>query len=239
MRDDAVPVEEHGGGSFHRDQGAELYRAARRRRDRELHHEEGPSLGCVGDPEAAAVEVDELAGDVQPEPRAPHLPGRAAVELMEALEDLSPVIGGDPRPAVGHLDVRHGVVGAGTQFDPDGAVGRGEFERVGEEVEQDLLHPDGVHLRRYGCVRRTHHEGDRAVDRERLEVVGDEAHQVTEIELGVVQLEFGRLDLGGVEQIIDVPEEHAGVAQDHLEIVAVRIVCRKVDQNPLGGGEDQ
>ena len=234
-----MPVEVHGGRSLERYRDGELHDAARRRRTGELHHEERAALGRVTHPEAAAVEVDQLAGNVEPETGAAHLPCRAAVELMEALEDLAPSFRLDARTAVGDLELRRVGARRVPQLNADGAVGRRELERVREQVQQYLLEPGRIALRRYGVVGCPHREGDGAVECQRLEVVGDEAHQMAEIELGVVEVEFGRLDLGGLEEVVHVPEEHSRVPQNHFELVPVRIVSREVGQDPLGGGEDQ
>ncbi len=80
-----------------------------------------------------------------------------------------------------------------------------------------------------------------AVHRQRLEAVGHEAHQVGQVELRVLELELGGLDLRRVEQVVDVRQQHARVAQDHLEVPARRVVGRQVGvgQHPFGRGEDQ
>ena len=62
---------------------------------------------------------------------------------------------------------------------------------------------------------------------------------MAQVELRVVEVELGGLDLGGLEEVVDMPEQHPGVAEDHLELVSLGIVGGKVGQEPLGGRQDQ
>src|SRR5438132_12185682 len=90
-----------------------------RRRDRRL----GGSLRSGGDrhgereraalprgalePDASALELDELLRDREAEPGAAELPGRARVLLAEFVEDVALRLGPDPDPGIGdaHDDV--------------------------------------------------------------------------------------------------------------------------------------
>src|SRR4029450_1662404 len=89
------------------------------------------------DPDLAAVQLDELLREGQPEARAFLLACLIAPHLAELLEDGRLILGGDPDPGVGDGDLDRAVFPAGLKADP--APFRGELHGIGEEVEQDLL----------------------------------------------------------------------------------------------------
>ena len=104
----------------------------------------------------AAVQLHQLAGDVQAEP-VPQRRVAAAVELMEALEDLAPLgraampgplsatsIRATPSPSAPGAHAR--------QLDPHPALRRRELERVRQQVEEHLLQAGRVDLRRHGVA---------------------------------------------------------------------------------------
>ena len=101
-----MPVEEHGGCPLDGYDTPDVHGAARRSLERQLDHEQRAAFWCVAHSEAAVMEIDQLAGDVEAEPGAAHFAGRAAVELVEALEDLVAPVRCDARAAVAHLDMR-------------------------------------------------------------------------------------------------------------------------------------
>ena len=101
-----MPVEEHGGWPLDGHDTPDMHGAARRGPERQLDHEQRAAFRRVVNPQAAVMEIDQLAGDVEAETGAAHPAGRAAVELVEALEDLVAPVRGDARAAVGHLDTR-------------------------------------------------------------------------------------------------------------------------------------
>jgi hypothetical protein len=65
------------------------------------------------------------------------LPRIVAPHLAELLEDGRLVLGGDPDTAVGDGDFDRPIRQPGLDADP--APFRGELDRIGKEVEQDLL----------------------------------------------------------------------------------------------------
>ena len=115
IRRHPVPVLQHCGCSFNRKGAPEVHGAALGRLHGELQHEERAALGCVAHLEAAAMEVDQLAGDVQAQTGAAQLPRRAAVELVEALEDLVPPLRCDAGAAVRHLKLGRAPIGGVTR----------------------------------------------------------------------------------------------------------------------------
>ena len=80
------------------------------------------------------MELDELARERQSEPGALGL--LPVARLLELLEDRFELLGSDPGAGVDDGDLHVSVSGAGRDVDP--AVGRGELDGVGEEVEDDL-----------------------------------------------------------------------------------------------------
>src|SRR5262245_21830947 len=94
-------------------------------------------------PDPPAVQLHELLRERQPEPGALLLAGVVSPDLAELLEDRRLILGRDPDPRVADGD-RDAVVGrCGNEADP--AALRGELHRVGQEVQQDLLHLPLVH----------------------------------------------------------------------------------------------
>src|SRR4030095_9120805 len=102
-----------------------------------------PSL--ARDPDAAAVELDELAGESQPEPGALRLLVRRP-DLAELLEDLLLILGRDPDAGVADRDLYPLIPGAGGVFDPPAL--RRELDRVRQEIQRHLtdLALIGAHL---------------------------------------------------------------------------------------------
>jgi len=83
--------------------------------------------------DASAVVVDDLRADEQPEPGA-------ALRILrgdERVEDALELGGGDAAARVGDLHLY--LVAARARGHADGAAGRRRVERVGEEVQHDLL----------------------------------------------------------------------------------------------------
>src|SRR5262245_11837946 len=79
-------------------------------------------------PDPAAVQLDELPRQRQPEPRAFDLLGRRP-DLPKLLEDRLLVLRGDTDPGVRHGDLRRPVLQPGSDVDP--APLRRELQRVG------------------------------------------------------------------------------------------------------------
>ncbi len=114
-----------------------------------------PSVG-LGDLDEAAVELGDPAGDRQAEAGAAVV-GGAVVAGGEALEDAGPVLGGDARALVGHLEhgARRRRGGPPRRRCPPGGLCRPALssrlatswcrrERSACTARPDGLHPDGV-----------------------------------------------------------------------------------------------
>src|SRR5438552_311955 len=104
-------------------------------RKREGEGRAGPWLTLH--PDSSAVKLDELPGEGQPEPGAFGLLVRGA-DLTELLEDRLLIPGGNAGPRVRHGDLGNTVMHPSA--DVNSAPLRGELQRVGEEVQEHLLH---------------------------------------------------------------------------------------------------
>src|SRR5258705_13212958 len=109
--------------------------------ERQPQHEAGPAPGRRARLEAAPV----LAGDppADREPEAGSVPGRLAG--VEGLEDAGERLRGDSGPVVAALDLH--AVALPAAGNPDGPAPSFErFDRVLEQVEEDLVERPGVAL---------------------------------------------------------------------------------------------
>src|SRR5262245_13286524 len=86
-------------------------------------------------PDAAAVHLDDLLGDGEPEARAALGLGKRAVDLMELIEDPALLIKGYARPGVCHRNDKVAIPRARGDAD---LAGVGELDGVAHEVEQNL-----------------------------------------------------------------------------------------------------
>ncbi len=137
------------------------------------------------------------------------------------LEDLLELLGGDPDAGVLDLDAHRRALFGEAQAHL--AAGGGEFERVGDQVLQELLAKDRIHLQGDRLGR----GGDRQVDAlaPRLFVPGlaqpaGERHQV-----GVDALELGLAVLHAVElqEVFDDARELLALVDDRAEeLLALR-----------------
>src|SRR5207245_9706184 len=92
-------------------------------------------LAALG-PQAAALDLHELLADGEPEPGPAHLARERRVEPVERLEEPGKVGLADPDAGIDHAHVDEAVLGPHPHARP---AGGGELDRVGEQVEQDLL----------------------------------------------------------------------------------------------------
>ena len=95
------------------------------------------------DLDAAAHALDDAARDGEAQAGAAELPRRAAVGLLELVEDAGLLLRRDADAGVAHLE--HDLAGAGPGLDDDAdAAGLGELDGVAGEIEQHLAQPRGV-----------------------------------------------------------------------------------------------
>src|SRR5688572_3284308 len=108
--------------------------------------------GLAIDGELAVHHLSETAADRETETGAAVRPGVAAHALDERLEDVADLVGRDAAAGVGDADTRprtcrvvvvmHTRMGPRTFFPADRheTAGRGELDRIRQQVQQDLLH---------------------------------------------------------------------------------------------------
>src|SRR5262245_18788273 len=103
---------------------------------RDGEREEGALADLALDPDRPAVQLDELPAQGEPQPGA-LAPGRAGRHLAELLEHGVLILGRDTDARVGDRDLETAVRRDGPDLDP--AALRRELDRVGQEIEHDLL----------------------------------------------------------------------------------------------------
>ena len=116
---------------------------------------------------------------------------------------------------------------------------RDELERVRQQVHQHALELLRIH-RGDEDGRRLDPQRHVALRRQDVEVRGDEADQRGDVGVLELDLELARLELRDVEQVVDVLEQHARVAHDHLRGLALCLRRERLGgQQPLGGTDDE
>src|SRR5437016_1410974 len=107
-------------------------------RRRQAHGDRGAEARPAGDLERAAVQLDQAAADRQAEAGAAVLARERVLDLVEGLADPRQLVRRDADAAV-----RYGDGEAAALLEPrverDGAALGRELDRVGQEIEQDLL----------------------------------------------------------------------------------------------------
>src|SRR4030095_3132101 len=195
-------------------------------------------------PQAAAVELDKLAGEGEAQTRALTL-ALGLPDLADLLEDRLLILGRDADAGVGDRHLDGAVRGYCPHGDPPAL--RGELHGVGEEVEEHLLDlalvGDDVLERLVDreLEREIVAGGPFAYQRERVL----ESH--SEIERPELQLHPARLDLGEVQDVVDQREQVAPRGQDEPDVLGLLLVklakhavvqhLREADDRVEGGAE--
>ena len=175
-------------------------------------------------------DVDEAPDDVEPEAH----PGQAArlglgppgVEP----EDLGPVLGGDPHARVLDRHLDDPVPRGPADVDDDGALG-GVLERVGHQVDQDLLQLEPVGHEGWDALVGREEEADWGllVGRDRQ---ANLVEKLPDVELLDVDRHRARFEPRSIERAIDEREELEGVGVDLADRVLVRRRDRSEDAIP-------
>jgi hypothetical protein len=163
----------------------------------------------------AAVQLDEVTDQRQPEAEAAVGAGARAVGLPERLEHVGEDAGGDPLAGVGHLDLGGAV--HRPQRHLHAAAGRRELHRVHQQVPHHLLQ----------AVGRAHDGAERAVARQRERDVLGAGGRPHDVERGLddgvqvhgldVEPHASGDDPGEIEQVLDEAGLGGGVAQDGID----------------------
>ena len=188
-----------------------------------------PAAARDRDGKAAALSVDALDADgaaVQPRQFLDQgeadagafvdAPARA-LDAVEAIEDSGQVALANPDAGVpdGELD---GLAGP-AEGEGDGAL-EGEFERVGEEVEDNLLPHFAVHVDGVAERRAIDGEGEAGALDGGAEDAGEAGGEAGEVDGLVAGLDASRFDAGEIEEVVDELEKALGVAVDEIEFLA-------------------
>ena len=128
----------------------------------EIHDHQRSTFGSAGDGEAAAVQAHQVVDDAQSQSGAADRPGRATLDLPEAIEDRRPLLEWYARTAVGNLD-SDPIAGAGRDRTSHCAAGPGELEGIGQQIHQYLLQVLRIERGR-DRLARVHGEFDVTVD---------------------------------------------------------------------------
>ena len=168
----------------------------------------------------AAVALRDLLGDEQPEPETGQV--RGLLLALEDLEDATPGVLGDAGPLVTDRDAGE-VDGRGRRDDSDAGPGRGELDRVAEQVDHRALEPHRVAVDPAGEV-----PTEVDVDLEHLHVlrVGehvralhDRVDQLGEVDALEVEA-LGAVEGEAVAQVGDQRRHHDRRAVHLLEVLA-------------------
>ena len=205
---------------------------------RQLHGEDAALALRAARGHGATVQPGELLHQREPDAAALHRARRRARHAVEALEEAGQLVRGDARAGVLHLQ-RHPLPVL-AQAQRDAALER-ELERVGDQVEDDLLPQVRRHVDGLGQRRAVHRElearalhggaeAGRRVLRQRGQVRGHEA-----LLLGA------RLQLRQVQERVHQLEQAPGVAVHPLHLLAdlVRQGARTPGEQVLRGAQHQ
>src|SRR5207248_4800381 len=162
--------------------------------------ERGAFARLAFDPDAAAVQLDELLGQRQTESGALLLLRVIAPDLAELLEHGLMIFGRDADPGVADRDLEPAGIAMRRYVDA-AAVGR-DLDRVGQQVDEDLLHLALVGLHLAQPLSDAHAQCNIVT----LIALAHQRHRIGEcrsdIECRQVELHPARLDLRQVEDVV-------------------------------------
>ena len=159
------------------------------------------------------MQLDELVRDGKPQPRSGGLPIGAAVTLTEPLEDRLAQLGRNTWTGI--VDGHGQLVAPEGDIHADRASRRHELECVGQQVHRHTLQlrrVDGGNERRG----RLHDKVYVTFVGEDVEVRSNETDQRGNVGRAQLDLELAGLQLGDVQKVVHVLEEHARIAGDDL-----------------------
>ena len=206
---------------------------ATRPRKREVDPEAAAATLAALDPDRSAHELDELAADREPQPRAAVAPRRRAVGLREAFEDQRLAAGRDADAGVADRDAH---ADRGRRHVQDLGMDRdlarfGELDRVAHQVGHDLTHASGIAHHRLRDVGR-HEAGE--LDAPLLGAcelqVRDLFQRRAQLELHRLDRHLARLDLREVQHVVEHGEQGLGAVLQGEDVVALLDVQRRAEQ---------
>ena len=203
-------------GHLHRDRRRG---GTRHHRQFQLEPEGRAAAGFAGQADVAAHELQQLAGDGQPQPGAAVLAGRRTIGLREGLEQERLLRRGQADARVPHLNLegkavaQQRILGPYDQLNP---ALFGKLDRIAHQVYQHLLDPSGVPAQ---CTRQTRRQVRRERQAARLRLRGQQRQGLVDL-LGEVEFrgldpELAGLDLGEVQDVVDDRQEVCAAGADH------------------------
>ena len=196
--------------------------ARRRGRGRKAHAERCPLPRPVAlDRDGAAVQLDQMSHDREPEAEAAMTPRRGRVGLPEALEHVGQQLRTDAPAVVADLDRDEPALAHDVHLDP--AARFSELDRVGDQVPHHLL--QAVRITRHVRLRRREPQLQPHTLR-----VGGRTHRFdrrldNRPQLGWTHREsqLPRDDARDVEEIVDQLHQAAATALDGIERAALLV----------------
>src|SRR5207245_10983032 len=179
------------------------------------HDCEYAALARLADqPYVAAVKPGETPRESEAQAGARLGASDTRIDLLELMKHPLLVLAVDPDPGVSHGKLYRLIEPA--RFDGHDSVLRRELHRVGDEVEQHLLHLAGVGGNLAGRAL-SDAKLDALLGRQRLDGARHLADDVFDVDRLQAQLHLAGLDLGKIEDVVDQSEEVLSARVDLLE----------------------
>src|SRR5260370_9804682 len=179
------------------------------------------------------------AGTVgQPAPGpADMLAGVLNMHLPKPLEDRLAVLRPDSGTAVADFHAKLSVIGRRERA-ANLSPSRGEFEGVGEQVQEDPVKLVLIHLGPEGTGRFNRERNPPFVV-DRIELAGQQPKESGNIHVRILDTHLSSLELCYVEKIVNVFEKCAGIAPDDVQIVTLIAAKIVASQKSIHRTQDQ
>ena len=180
---------------------------------------------------AAAVHLDDLPHQREPDAEPAVGAVEGAVDLGEEVEDVAQHLRRNADPVVAHRD--HRLVLLGMELEPDAPAFRGVLGGVVEEVADHLGQAGGVALHLERARRQRHHQllAARVDQRPRgLDRARDHRGEVDRLAL---QRDLAARDARDVEQVVDQPRQLVDLALDDVARARALLVGQLLEPHQL------
>jgi hypothetical protein len=207
-------------------------------RERQQHGERGAGAGAGTDrAHGAAVQVDHVSHDAEPEAEPRMLAPRGAVGLAEAIEYVGQEVGGDPLAGVSDLQDR--LARRALHDHVDAAARRRELDRVREQVQHDLLQAIAVAVHEHAVDGHLERDLDALLfGSEPLRLdrgLGDRA-QVERLDR---EQQLAAHDPRNVEQVLDQLRLRARGAVDRLDRFLMVLLVERAREQEMRPADDR
>ncbi len=184
--------------------------------------------GLALEPEAPRHAFHQARRNAEAKTGATEFSRRRLVRLLEGLEDGRLLIRGNADAGVLHLEMQcdgsrlRREVRLRLRDAQRDATGRGELDRVADEVAEHLRQTMGIAAQHRRHVRRdVAAQVNAFVARAHAERPDQQAHGVAEREVALLEGELARLDLREIEHVVDHGEQDLGRAFRHVQVLAL------------------